>query len=324
MNDEATLEVPGFKEPDNTTIVLYGNFAPNWVGYWLEETQSVEDAFSTYWDGDNITSITAQHWSAAKFMDTWFYRVESGYSPTLSYGDMVIVHCNTAITNFGWDNSTPEDEKVVFSESTYFTYDEQANYIPIFIEIDPDDIPKEIGAIVDGQCIGATTVTDSMAQIRAYVSNVPPEDIELELYYGNRSENKTITSYKCISANDPYTQNDKIRSNKRHEAYFITLREDSNVIPEVYEFTAFNYPNPFNPTTTIAYSLSNDGMADLRIYNIKGQLVKTLVKGEQQAGTYEVVWNGKDNNQKSVSSGIYFYKLSTKDDTIMKKMLMLK
>ncbi|MDP8202931.1 MAG: T9SS type A sorting domain-containing protein [Candidatus Tenebribacter mawsonii] len=324
MNAAADLNVPGFKEYDNTTIVLDGNSEPNWIGYWLEETQSVEDAFSAYWNGSNITSITAQHWSAVKFLDTWFYRVESGYSPTLSYGDMVIVLCNTTITNFSWDNSTPEDPKVVFSESTYFTYEEQADYVPIFIEIDPDNIPKEIGAIVDGECIGATTVTDSTVQIRAYVSNVPPGDIELELYYGNRSENKTITSYKCISASDPHTQNDKIRSNKVHEAYFITLREDSNTIPEVIEFQAHNYPNPFNPTTTISYSLPLEGKVSLNVYNVKGQLVRQLIDGNQLEGHYEVVWNGKDNNGKSVSSGIYFYKLSTKDETIMKKMLMLK
>ncbi|MCK5052306.1 MAG: chitobiase/beta-hexosaminidase C-terminal domain-containing protein [Candidatus Cloacimonetes bacterium] len=85
-----------------------------------------------------------------------------------------------------------------------------------------------------------------------------------------------------------------------------------------------NYPNPFNPMTTIAYTLPSDGMIGLKVYNIKGQVVKTLIEGEQLAGSYETVWNGKDNNEKSVSTGIYFYKLSTKNKTIMRKMLMLK
>ncbi|MEA2096520.1 MAG: FlgD immunoglobulin-like domain containing protein [Candidatus Cloacimonadota bacterium] len=100
--------------------------------------------------------------------------------------------------------------------------------------------------------------------------------------------------------------------------------EDNSIIPSANILNLNNYPNPFNPTTTIAYSLPNDGLIGLRIFNVKGQLVKTLVDGEQLAGSYEMVWNGKDNNKKSVSSGIYFYKLSTKDKTIMKKMLMLK
>ncbi|MCF7857799.1 MAG: T9SS type A sorting domain-containing protein [Candidatus Cloacimonetes bacterium] len=324
MNDDYTLDVPGFKEPDNTTIVLEGNLAPNWVGYWLEETQSVEDAFSEYWNVTNITSITAQHWSAVRFFGNWLAKVEHGYSPTLSYGDMVIIECNTAINDFGWDNSTPEDPAVTFSEPENFTYEEQASYLPLYIEIDPEDPPLEIGAIVDGECVGATVVTDTINQISAYVSGVDPGDIELELYYGDRAEPRTLSSYKCVSVQEPDNIKGKISTKSMDSAYFITLRDDSGMIQEVYDLSASNYPNPFNPTTTIVYSLPDDGRVNLEVYNIKGQLVKTLVKGEQLAGSYETVWNGKDNNDKSVSSGIYFYRLSTKDDTIMKKMLMLK
>lgn len=107
-------------------------------------------------------------------------------------------------------------------------------------------------------------------------------------------------------------------------AWFVDLREGSSIVPDPEKVSLNNYPNPFNPSTTIAYSLPNDGLIELRIFNVRGQLVKTLVDGEQLAGSYEMVWNGRDNNKKSVSSGIYFYKLSTKDKTIMKKMLMLK
>jgi len=324
MNNDYTLDVPGFKVNDNTEIVLNGNNVENWVGYWLDETQNVSDAFSEYWNGNNIMSITAQHWGAVNFMGTWFQRVEHGYTPTLSYGDMVVVKCNTTINDFGWVDSGIHVIKTIFAKSEYFTYEEQADYVPLFIEIDPNDPPMEIGAIVDGECVGAVVVADSIAQLCAYVSNVPPGDIELELYYGNRSENKTISSYRCISAREPYTQLEKINSKNSHDAYFISLRDVSNIIPEVFEIQTHNYPNPFNPTTTIAYSLPNDGMVEVSVFNIKGQLVKTLVSGEQLAGNYETVWNGKDSNEKSVSSGIYFYKLSTEDKAIMKKMLMLK
>lgn len=324
MNDDATLEVPGFKEPDNSTIALQGNSDPNWVGYWLDETQTVEDAFADYWDGDNITSIVAQHWSAHRCLGTWLQQVEKGYSATLSYGDMVIIECNTAINDFGWDNSTPEDPKVIFSEPENFTYEEQASYLSLYVEIDPQDPPLEIGAMVDGECVGATVVTDTINQISAYVSGVDAGDIALELYYGDRAEPRTLSSYQCLSIRQPDLAKGKISTKNMDSAYFITLREDSSLIPETYEFKVTNYPNPFNPSTTIAYSIPTDGNVDLKIYNIKGQLVKTLVRGEQQAGVYEVVWNGDDKNSKQAASGIYFYRLSTKDDIIMKKMLMLK
>ncbi|MDA3814596.1 MAG: C25 family cysteine peptidase [Candidatus Cloacimonetes bacterium] len=109
--------------------------------------------------------------------------------------------------------------------------------------------------------------------------------------------------------------------------YPITI-SDGTSSPEMPELPSnlaiSNYPNPFNPTTTITYSLPNDSMIELRVFNTKGQLVKTLIEVEQLAGTYKTVWNGKDNNEKNVSSGIYFYKLSTKDETLMKKMVLLK
>jgi hypothetical protein len=85
-----------------------------------------------------------------------------------------------------------------------------------------------------------------------------------------------------------------------------------------------NYPNPFNPTTTISFSLSEDSHSSLTIYNIKGQKVKTLVNEELRAGTHNVIWNGKDNSDKSVSSGVYFYRLNTGNNSFSKKCLLLK
>ena len=70
-----------------------------------------------------------------------------------------------------------------------------------------------------------------------------------------------------------------------------------------------NYPNPFNPTTKIKFSLQSPNDVDLSIYNLKGQKISTLVSGFKDRGNYSVVWNGKDQYGKNVSSGIYLYKL---------------
>ena len=85
-----------------------------------------------------------------------------------------------------------------------------------------------------------------------------------------------------------------------------------------------NYPNPFNPTTTIRYSLDEPGMMSLDIYNIKGQLVKSLYHGNAEAGSHSVIWNGRDNSGKACASGVYFYKLRTSKTSLVRKMLMLK
>ncbi len=85
-----------------------------------------------------------------------------------------------------------------------------------------------------------------------------------------------------------------------------------------------NYPNPFNPETKISYSMANSGNAELTIYNIKGQRVKTLVNDHVEAGEHSIIWNGKDEKDSDVSSGVYFYRLKTADGVQNKKMLLLK
>ena len=86
-----------------------------------------------------------------------------------------------------------------------------------------------------------------------------------------------------------------------------------------------NYPNPFNPSTTIEFSIQNDSSIAISVYNIKGQKIKTLANNEFIKGTHSVIWNGDDTAGKSVSSGIYFYKLNVDGKTeVVKKCLLLK
>ena len=73
-----------------------------------------------------------------------------------------------------------------------------------------------------------------------------------------------------------------------------------------------NYPNPFNPSTNIKYSLPVDANVELRIFNILGQEVKTLVNQISKAGFYTVEWDGKDNLNQKVASGIYIYSFHAK------------
>ncbi|RLC48567.1 MAG: hypothetical protein DRH57_01940, partial [Candidatus Cloacimonadota bacterium] len=86
-----------------------------------------------------------------------------------------------------------------------------------------------------------------------------------------------------------------------------------------------NYPNPFNPNTTIQYSIPKDSKVELKIYNIKGELVKTIVNERKSIGYHKVIWEGKNNNNRAVCSGIYFYRLKVDDKVIdTKKCLLLK
>ena len=85
-----------------------------------------------------------------------------------------------------------------------------------------------------------------------------------------------------------------------------------------------NYPNPFNPQTVIMFQLSKEMPVEVNIYNIKGQKVRTLIDEEKEAGSHSIVWNGNDDNNYPVSSGVYFYRMVTGEVISSKKMLLLK
>jgi len=97
-----------------------------------------------------------------------------------------------------------------------------------------------------------------------------------------------------------------------------------SVVPTSFAMLGQNYPNPFNPSTTIAYTLPAAGSVSLNVYNIRGQLVKNLVNTNQIAGEHVIVWNGQDNNNRSVASGIYFYKLEANGRTETRRMVLMK
>jgi hypothetical protein len=85
-----------------------------------------------------------------------------------------------------------------------------------------------------------------------------------------------------------------------------------------------NYPNPFNPETTIRFAVAQKSEVELDIYNLKGQKVKTLADGLYNTGNHSLVWNGKDDKGINVASGIYFYKLTAGNLTKTRKMMLLK
>jgi hypothetical protein len=98
----------------------------------------------------------------------------------------------------------------------------------------------------------------------------------------------------------------------------VSVRNTESGIPSDYSLTQ-NYPNPFNPETMINYSIKEEGMVSLNIYNALGQEVMSLVNGNQSAGNYEVRLDAS-----RLTSGIYFYKLSVNGHNFTKKMMLLK
>ncbi|HPS38159.1 MAG TPA: chitobiase/beta-hexosaminidase C-terminal domain-containing protein [Candidatus Cloacimonadota bacterium] len=99
--------------------------------------------------------------------------------------------------------------------------------------------------------------------------------------------------------------------------------DDDVIVPVTSQLTG-NYPNPFNPETTISYTVKETSPVTIGVYNLKGQLVKTLINETKASGNHTVVWNGTDENGRAVSSGMYYYKMYAGKYSSTKKMILMK
>jgi len=93
--------------------------------------------------------------------------------------------------------------------------------------------------------------------------------------------------------------------------------------PAIYSLSQ-NFPNPFNPSTVINYSMERKGKLNISIFNILGQHVKTLVDAEVEAGAGQVIWDGTDQGGSGVASGVYFYKMTTDKYVETRKMALMR
>ena len=94
--------------------------------------------------------------------------------------------------------------------------------------------------------------------------------------------------------------------------------KDKNNVPDKFELSQ-NFPNPFNPITTISFSIPSEGKVELLVYDILGREIQTLVNEIKTPGQYEIIFDGKD-----LSTGVYFYRLNFDGYSSVKKMLIIK
>ena len=102
--------------------------------------------------------------------------------------------------------------------------------------------------------------------------------------------------------------------------------DNKSSITTVTGITSSNFPNPFNPETTIKFSLPFVTNVSLEVFNIRGQKVKTVLDGSREfgIGSHSVVWDGTDSAGRTVGSGVYFYRISAGEMSTTKKMLLMK
>ena len=151
-------------------------------------------------------------------------------------------------------------------------------------------------------------------------------NLEIVLQLAAMSENKKPISTKYTQ----YIYPDRNVFKAKHQEHWDLLDEllngtEEDMIPIPNKaLISSNYPNPFNPSTTIAFSIPKDGLVKVGIYNVKGQKVKDLCDSEMLRGFHKVVWDGKDKHQRDVSSGIYFVKMQASGAIPTRKIMLMK
>ncbi|MCK9558596.1 MAG: C10 family peptidase, partial [Candidatus Cloacimonetes bacterium] len=270
-----TLKESGLKTPDSTIFPIYGG-VENWLGYFRDDARMPQDAFADIWD--DITMIKAKDWSLFRLRKPGNYWGMQGRVMPIQPGDMVIVHTNNTHT-FQWGTNTPvpPDKK---AQPKSFVYDEKPDYIPLFISI-ADSMKvdlTEIGLYVDGVCKGAVVVEDSLEQISAYVDSAAElSEGNVEFVFCYNDSKSMAPQMKSMDLPAGRLQAQYGTAGSAYPFFEVTLSKDEmeNVIPHDFALRQ-NYPNPFNPSTTISFSLPQASKVHLDIYNLKGQLVKTL------------------------------------------------
>ena len=127
-----------------------------------------------------------------------------------------------------------------------------------------------------------------------------------ESYDGSSSDAPKLHIEYTTSASKSVVQNDDI---------------NNNIVPDEYALS--NYPNPFNPTTTIRFDLPTSGNVKISIYDISGKEVASIVDGYYEKGRHQIIWQALDNNNRKVASGMYIAKIQSGSYVKCIKMLLM-
>lgn len=166
-------------------------------------------------------------------------------------------------------------------------------------------------------------VDSGSAQILAYTEYANKDENELTFQVvAGRGDKQQVNSYYVYDfATAEYIERKLIAGKQEYSIVRLSIGEDIPLPTKVS--LSQNVPNPFGHNTTISYAIPEEAVVEIAIYNIRGQRVKALLKGKVPEGNHSIIWNGKDDNSKKLGNGIYFYKLSTGKNEIIKKMLLM-
>ncbi len=189
------------------------------------------------------------------------------------------------------------------------------------------DIPEDLRG-VQLEMVGAGTESNAVSKISSEVEMLTlsaGSNLRVGLVDLQGLEVIKKGSHTLVELEGEYQIQSVLASDMNHRGIIPTIQQAALVtsLPVAYEL-AQNFPNPFNPTTEISFSLPERAQVNLEIYNVLGQRVVTLANEQMEAGVHVITWDSRDTYGSSVASGIYLYRLNTDKFSQSRKMMLLK
>jgi len=249
------------------------------------------------------------------------------------------------VFDYDFDALVNIDEDVLFyaTRDEYYNLTELKDPVLLYADAGDEVIPSLIaGADVDWTIPANTNPAEQWEGQLVMIEDVVVQGIDTDSYVGSNDGWTTTfvigdaVDYNyvatgalldtAVTSGNPYDIVGVIDWNYSNEYYRLNPRDVNDIIPAFSvdpthgnEFVLQNHPNPFTGSTTISFSLPHNATGEINIYNIHGQLVKTLTPEDQSA-----IWNGLNENGRVVANGIYFYTLDTGKEILTKKMILMK
>jgi M6 family metalloprotease-like protein len=218
--------------------------------------------------------------------------------------------------------------RLVYRVSALYEDTESNSTDTINLDI-PLAIPSRLTAVIEGSSVRLNWEfeynTQTLAGFRILRNNqllttalIPKDDRSYldSTVQGNQEYKYNI---RAVFANPSGTS-----ANSNDAFIEVELNDSDTVEPAFITALHNNYPNPFNPQTIIRFSIENMGNVRINVYNVRGQQIRTLTNGMYGVGSHVVIWDGTDDYERSVGSGVYFYKMTTDEFSAVRKMILLK
>ncbi|MCL2064599.1 MAG: T9SS type A sorting domain-containing protein [Candidatus Cloacimonetes bacterium] len=301
-----------------------------WVTYNLSQEQCVRAALGPYLP--HIRSVRSDDWSVD------FYRASSlpGIDPLISrpmiFGKtykITLTENADPIANFQWTDSRTRAKSGIVMPGEFFTFEYQREFEIIDI-LDIGIVSSgitELGVFAGDTCVGSVLFDGFPLQIFAYTQGYENEELNIRVA---RDRGRIIQLDPEVEVYDDvsegFIEEILVAGNVGHAITIMSYgrggRNDNDANDDLLDHGV--YPNPFNPETTINFNLSETTTVAVDIYNIRGQKINTLFNGILPQGSHTLRWDGTNEKSNNVSSGIYFYRISTDNSQVVGRMILMK